>query len=233
LVVVPPFTAILHRTSDRDWFNFALVTQVPGRGRVGPAVRELQRAFQERSRKLKIEFNEEVWPDLAAQLESAGLELRELNPLMACEPAQLRPVEAEGVAIRLLGAGDPDAELADFMAIRFTDGTMQPPPTPERVAEQRDWLERGWGRYALASVGAEAAGTGVLHAHEGVGEIVGVVTRPEFRRRGVAATVTTFLCRLHFQAGGRLAFLDSANPEASRVYERLGFQRFGALRVYV
>jgi hypothetical protein len=38
--------------------------------------------------------------------------------------------------------------------------------------------------------------------------------------------------RRHFANGGDFAFLDAATDEAARVYERLGFSRFGANLVY-
>lgn len=228
MLPVPPFVAICHRTSDRDWFNFALVAEAPKPAQVAPAVAELRRLFAERDRKLKIEFNEAVWPELAPELEAAGLRLRERNPLMACTARDLRPLRAEGVVVRLLRRNEPEPVLAAFQSIRFGR-----PVESALVEELRVNLRRGRGSYALAAVGAEPAGTAVLHALEGTGEVVGVATRPEFRRRGVAAAATSFLCERHFRGGGRLVFLDSANEEASRVYERLGFQRFGALLVYV
>jgi len=65
-----------------------------------------------------------------------------------------------------------------------------------------------------------------------VGEIVGVVTRSDKRRRGIAATVTSELVAGLFESGGDFVFLDAANAGAARVYERLGFRRFGANLIY-
>ncbi|OLE34723.1 MAG: hypothetical protein AUI36_27775 [Cyanobacteria bacterium 13_1_40CM_2_61_4] len=62
--------------------------------------------------------------------------------------------------------------------------------------------------------------------------MVGVVTRKDHRRRGVAATITSELVRRHFDGGGDFVFLDAANEDAARIYERLGFSRFGANLVY-
>jgi predicted GNAT family acetyltransferase len=44
--------------------------------------------------------------------------------------------------------------------------------------------------------------------------------------------VTSELVTRHFAASGDFVFLDAANPEAVRVYERLGFERFGDNVVY-
>ncbi len=61
---------------------------------------------------------------------------------------------------------------------------------------------------------------------------MGVVTAKKLRRRGVAATVTSELVRRHFEGGGDFVFLDAANEEAAKLYEKLGFSRFGANLVY-
>ena len=63
-------------------------------------------------------------------------------------------------------------------------------------------------------------------------EVVGVVTRNDRRRRGVAATVTSELVRRHFDGGGDFVFLDAANDQAGKVYEHLGFTRFGSKALY-
>jgi predicted GNAT family acetyltransferase len=86
--------------------------------------------------------------------------------------------------------------------------------------------------FLLAWLDWEPVGTGVSHSLKGAAEIVGVVTRQEHRRRGVAAAITSELVRRHFANGGDFAFLDAASDEAARVYERLGFAPFGANLVY-
>jgi predicted GNAT family acetyltransferase len=86
--------------------------------------------------------------------------------------------------------------------------------------------------FLLAWLDWEPVGTGVSHSLKGAAEIVGVVTRQDRRRRGVAAAITSELVRRHFANGGDFAFLDAANDEAARVYERLGFSPFGANLVY-
>jgi predicted GNAT family acetyltransferase len=86
--------------------------------------------------------------------------------------------------------------------------------------------------FLLAWMEWEPVGTGVSHALKGAAEIVGVVTRKDRRKRGVAAAITSELVRRHFANGGDFAFLDAANEDAARVYERLGFTRFGANLVY-
>ncbi len=66
----------------------------------------------------------------------------------------------------------------------------------------------------------------------GAAEIVGVATRADMRRRGVAATVSSSLVARHFESGGDFVFLDAATDGAAKVYEKLGFTTFGANLIY-
>jgi len=56
-----------------------------------------------------------------------------------------------------------------------------------------------------------------------VAELAGVATSPALRRRGVAATLTSFLTDQLFAAGGTLAWLSAGDAAAQAVYERVGF----------
>ncbi len=53
-----------------------------------------------------------------------------------------------------------------------------------------------------------------------------------FRRRGVAAAVSTWLLARGFESGARLAHLHADTEAAARVYARLGFSEAGALEVF-
>jgi predicted GNAT family acetyltransferase len=58
-----------------------------------------------------------------------------------------------------------------------------------------------------------------------------VWTPPEHRRRGYAAAVTAHACRELLHAGARALtlFTDATNPTSNAVYQRLGFERVGAV----
>jgi ribosomal protein S18 acetylase RimI-like enzyme len=150
---------------------------------------------------------------------------------MACRPDAFKPSVAAEVHLTQLRPTATAAELEAFQQIRWTDGgevdRPVPPIDPLRVA-----LGVPSSVFLLAWLDWEAAGTGVSHALKGAAEVVGVVTQKQHRRRGVAATITSELVRRHFDGGGDFVFLDAANEEAARIYERLGFSRFGANVVY-
>lgn len=164
-------------------------------------------------------------------LEAAGFTLAERNPLMACRPAGFKPFAAPDVTLRQLTPASEAADMQDFQTIRWTDGGDEVRAVPP-IEQLRQDLASPTSVYLLAWLDGEAAGTGVSHALNRAGEIVGVVTRTDKRKRGIAATVTSDLVGRLFAGGGDFVFLDAANEGAARVYERLGFRTFGANLVY-
>ncbi|MGA8923998.1 MAG: GNAT family N-acetyltransferase [Candidatus Dormiibacterota bacterium] len=230
LMSVGPFQVVVSSEAGGDsWVT--LVGGEPTQADLQDAVARLRSMFASRKTELQIEFNESVAPQAAAWLEASGLKQAERNPLMACRPDGFRPFAAEGVLLKQLGRSSPASDLAAFQEIRWTDGGEASRPVPP-AARLKNELASPNSVYLLASLDGRAAGTGVSHSLKGAAEIVGIVTRIESRRRGVAATVSSDLVTRHFASGGDFVFLDAANEEAARVYERLGFARFGANLVF-
>ncbi len=197
---------------------------------VRDSVTPLRQLFESHKKELEVEFNDGALPELGKWLEGCGFELEERNPLMACRPSSFQPFAAPDVRLQQLEATTPHEDLDAFQAIRWTEGNLTggAPPVDRLIGE----LASPASVYLLAWLDGQRAGTGVSHALNGAGEIVGIVTRPEFRRRGVAATVSSELVSRHLKSGGDFVFLDAANEAAVRVYERLGFQHFGTNLVY-
>jgi ribosomal protein S18 acetylase RimI-like enzyme len=230
LVSFGPFRALIPAASQPG----AWVTIVEGtvdQRETARAVAGLRAVFLQRNAELEIEYNEALYPQVGAWLEAAGLTFAERNPLMACRPDGFKPSSSPGVTLRRLTSTADATDLQAFQTLRWTNGGDE-----DRAVPGADVLRKAVASatsvYLLAGINGEAAGTGVSHALRGAAEIVGVVTRADKRRRGIAATVTSDLVARHFASGGDFVFLDAANEEAARVYERLGFQRFGDNVVY-
>jgi len=230
LLSVGPFQVVVSAEPGAD----SWVTMVDGevtQSDLQAAVGRLRSMFARRKTDLQIEFNESVAPQAGKWLEASGMRQTERNPLMACRPDGFRPFAAEGVVLKELGRSSAASDLAAFQEIRWTDGGEANRPVPP-VARLKKDLAAPNSAYLLALFDGRVAGTGVSHSLKGAAEIVGIVTRIESRRRGVAATVSSELVARHFATGGDFVFLDAANEAAARVYERLGFVRFGANLVY-
>lgn len=73
-----------------------------------------------------------------------------------------------------------------------------------------------------------AAGMFTPPAH-GVAEIAGITTLVAYRRRGIAAALTSEIVRVALTYGVEIAVLSTDNPEAFRIYTRIGFTPAGLL----
>jgi ribosomal protein S18 acetylase RimI-like enzyme len=228
-----PFRALI-LPGEESGQSVAWVTLVDPDPDEHEAVRALSRlhtAFRRHSLDVEIEYDSTAFPQAARWFAEAGMIIVERNPLMAVRPETFVPFSAPHVALTRLRQHAKQAELDAFQNIRWTNGgelDREPQPV-ERLAHD---LKTTTSVYLLAWLDWEPVGTGVSHLTGEVAEIVGVVTRNDRRRRGVAATVTSELVRRHFEHGGDFVFLDAANEEAARVYDRLGFNRFGSKVVF-
>ncbi|MDQ6879258.1 MAG: GNAT family N-acetyltransferase [Candidatus Dormibacteraeota bacterium] len=233
MLSIGPFRALLSAADDpaaTGWVT--LIDGTPTESETVKGLTKLRSVFKKRKVALEIEYNEAAFPKVGPWLEAAGLKLVEKNPLMSCWPKAFKPFPIpEELHLTQLSPAATPAELEAFQTIRWTDGGEidRPAPSAERL---RADIARPNSVFLLAWLEWEPVGTGVSHSLKGAAEIVGVVTRKDRRRRGVAAAITTELVSRHFANSGEFVFLDAANEDAARVYERLGFSRFGANRVY-
>jgi ribosomal protein S18 acetylase RimI-like enzyme len=230
LVSFGPFRAVIP-PADQPGAWVTIVEGSVGRDEATLAVNALRSVFRLRGAELEVEYNETLFPQLGAWLEAAGMTFAERNPLMACRLDGFTPSISPDVIVSRLTTASDAADLDAFQALRWTNGgdNVEAVPTAEQLRKD---LASPTSVYLLAWLDGQRAGTGVSHSLQGAAEIVGVVTRADKRRRGVATTVTTELVARHFATSGDFAFLDAANQEAARVYERLGFNRFGDNVVY-
>ena len=220
-----PFQARLDPTTDMIWINYAVpMGAINDAQATIAALAELRRAFAQHQRRPRFEFNALPWPMLPSLLESAGFELQDRHPLMVCTLNTFRRFAAPGVAVRFLGGDDPAPALAAAMALQSESfgGPAELPPADE-VARIRDQLRAETLCYAFATLDGMPAGAGSTAPIDGVAEVAGVATTPALRRRGVAATLTSFLIEQLFAASGRLAWLSAGDAAAQAVYERVGF----------
>lgn len=63
----------------------------------------------------------------------------------------------------------------------------------------------------------------------GIGE---VATRPEYRGRGIARRLCQQALEEFAENGGKVVFLGTENPDAARIYQRLGWRRIAGSTVY-
>jgi ribosomal protein S18 acetylase RimI-like enzyme len=133
--VVGPFRAIPGRTGALVGFNYALPVD-PLDERLPAAIGALRARYRALHESLRLEFNEETWPELPPALERAGLVLESRNPLMACGPDEFRPITAGSVVVRFLevdlrhpstlrAVGELDGEVAGRASLGTVAGVAE------------------------------------------------------------------------------------------------------------
>jgi ribosomal protein S18 acetylase RimI-like enzyme len=227
-----PFRAVISRAGhDKPSAWVTLVDAGASDAEGKRSLAKLRSAISGQKIDIEFEYDDHAFPHAAAWFSDAGLTLVETNPLMACRPDSFKPFAAPDVALTRLSEHGKPAELEAFQKLRWTNGG-EVDREVQAVEQLRKDLMTVTSVYLLAWLEWEPAGTGVSHVTRTAAEIVGVVTRNDKRRRGVASTVTSDLARRHFETGGDFIFLDAANEPATKVYERLGFIRFGSKALY-
>lgn len=217
-IVAGPLAGLLH---DEDvWFLSGVLAAEPGVAfdpeEVPWALETVRKAFAAEGRWLSAELIEEANPGLADALAAEGMTIVSRPPLLAVEPAGLRTPEVPAeVTASIVRSPEEQAE-ADRVAIASYDDEDVASSFKEDPADGGSVLIR-WDGVPVAT----ALWTAVA---DGVTEIAGVGTLPEYRRRGLGAFATAFATQAAFDhAGATLAWLTPGDDGADRVYRGIGF----------
>ncbi len=150
--------------------------------------------------------------------------------LFACTPASFQPAPS-GSALRHT-ALSRQSPLADIMVNLNTNALgFDPGAAAATIAEAEAFR---------ASLATNCAVTTYWNGHavaagmftppiQGIAEVVGITTLPAYRRQGFGAAVTSAIVGSAFDGGVELAILRTDNPQARRIYVRLGFSEAGWL----
>lgn len=237
VIAVGSFQALIDPATDLTWLNYAVPVEPLGKkAEVAEVLEELREVFTQCDRTLRFEFTESLWQMLPEVLEEAGLQLEARHPMLLCTPADFQPYQALGVEVRLLTTDDDTDTLSTFILVR-NQGFYQElaePPTEAEIADLHEQIQMGQMGCAMAFLDGIPAGVGVTTTPLlGVCELAGVTTLLALRRRGVAATLCSFLVKEHFENSGDLVWLSAGNAIAKSTYERIGFRVVGSRLNYI
>lgn len=154
---------------------------------------ELERDFADRQAPLQFEISTLADPALVRVLTGRGYLLVGFENVLGRSLDASRSFEVGEGDVNVTRASDEEAPVwLDTVATAFmTPDVFDGPPSHESIP--RDVLDRVFGdtiaapsfeRY-LARVGGAIAGGASLRIQDGVAQLSGAATRPEFRRRGV------------------------------------------------
>ncbi|MEH2337512.1 GNAT family N-acetyltransferase [Nostoc sp.] len=196
--------------------------------RHSPTSRHYIAAYESRGRKPRLEYVASLAPAVEEALVAAAFTVEGRLPLMICTPGseQLLPVPPD---IELI-VPVSDAQMLATVTVQ-NEAYGESAPSPEDGKRLGNSLAAG-GIAVLARVAAtgEPAGAGVCSVPGNqTPEIAGIGVRVAFRRRGIAAALTTRLVREAFKAGVTVAFLMAAHQKEVQIYTRAGFSTIGEI----
>ena len=203
------------------------------------AVRERQRAL---SQPEAIEWVADLAPSVGPASAESGLDVVE-HPLMHVPGGAFRAAPApDDARVDVVSPADDIAMALGVASIGFaTPGTAIGPVGVETleaaadgvsegvVASTRQQLAAGNTVMVAAWVEGNPVAIGSHNPCGGVTEIVGVATLPSYRRRGIAAAVTSALVEDALSRGVQMVCLSADDETVARVYGRLGFETVGAV----
>jgi ribosomal protein S18 acetylase RimI-like enzyme len=191
------------------------------------AVAAMLRVFAANGRRARLEFFEELWPDLSDVLEQAGLFLERRGEVMVHSVGV--PCPAMSVPrVQALDAATPRGLLD-----RFLDGAAAAfgEPAAMLATGEVDRLALGLRTGTVVAAAAMAgktpvAGASVIRAGA-VGELVGVWCLQAWRRRGLARSSCRLVIERFFRAGGEVVWLSAGDAASTNLYRGLGFVACG------
>ncbi|MEU6599678.1 GNAT family N-acetyltransferase [Streptomyces flaveolus] len=227
------FVAGFDPATTSPYINYA--TPVPGTRPTDRDVSVLIEAFRERGLRPRLEFAPQAAPAVEAAVRRAGFATEAVHEYMVCTPATLMPRPTgnrttAGLSVEIPRTDEDyaaiDAALSEAFAGDFA-------PSPEGAARLRRTQENGGAvRFVRAPDGGCAGAASCSAPAVGTSELAGVGTRPAFRGRSVAASVTWALTQAMFSRGAGSVWLEYAGEGSRRVYERVGYRPQGT-RLYM
>ncbi|MER5214076.1 GNAT family N-acetyltransferase [Streptomyces sp. NPDC002838] len=229
------FVAGFDPSTTSPYLNYA--TPLPDARPTAQDIDALIEAFRERGLTPRLEFAPAAAPTVEQALRARGFGTEAVNEYLVCTPDTLTMPSPTGTP----GAPGPllvetpstdedyvsiDAALSEAFAGAFAS-------SPEGVARLRRIQDGGGAvRFVRAPDGGCAGAASCSAPAVGTAELAGVGTRPAFRGRGIAASVTAALTETMFARGARSVWLEYSGEGSRRTYERVGY-RPGGTRLYL
>jgi ribosomal protein S18 acetylase RimI-like enzyme len=189
------------------------------------AIGEMRQLFAAAARRPRLEFFAELWPELPAALEQAGIGRHATREVMVVERP---PVVADPPAALVeLAADAPVAQLGGFLAAQAEAYASPIPWLEAEIAQLRQALRRRSTRAVLIEEAGRAVAGACLIGIDREAELAGVWTMPAARRRGLGRACCAALLSRFFADGGRLVWLAAGGADSGQLYAGLGFRPVG------
>ncbi len=134
------------------------------------------------------------------------------------------------IAIRRLTADD--AEITTDLMMRIEEFKKSYPDRISTVKKLRTSLARGTVAFGAFKGGSLVSAAQATAGNTQSAMVVGVATHPDARGRGYASAVVTAVCHASFDEGKNFLCLFYDNPQAGRIYNRIGFLPIGEYALF-
>lgn len=228
-VEVGPFVIGVDPSTDSRHVNYA--TPQPDAVITAADVTALVAAFRQLDRVPRLEYVTSCAPDLEAHLLAAGFTVEGRYEYLACSPTSLRPAALpDGYE---LVQPTTDEEFAGTIAAQNESFGGGFTATPADVARVRRTQGLGGVLVGVRAADGTYVGGGQAAAPgAGASEVAGIAVREPYRRRGIAAALTSAITGQVFANGVDVAWLEAGGEDSWRVYERVGYRPTGQ-RLYI
>jgi len=201
---------------------------------------EVEEAFADRDTPVQFEVSTLADPAVVDRLTRRGYVLVGFENVLGLRLDRDRRAQvADGVEIHDVGPADFDtwsSVVVDGFATPDTQGVAAHEDFPREIIErvQRDLSATPGFAASLARISGTPAGGASLRCSEGVAQLCGAATLPEFRRRGVQASLLATRLASAAAAGCDLAVVTTApGSKSQQNVQRLGFQLLYARAILV
>jgi ribosomal protein S18 acetylase RimI-like enzyme len=169
--------------------------------------------------------------ELPEHLTQAGFEDAGEEPAMAAVLSDLGDTSSlADLEIGRVETRDDLAEYRNVLAAGFGEGPREADWVASVFARAGVAGDGRW-RHMVGRVGGEPVATASLLLTDATAGVYFVCTRPEFRRRGIGAAITSAAMADAARSGATHAVLGSS-PMGHGIYERLGFRTIFSYRLF-
>jgi GNAT superfamily N-acetyltransferase len=216
---IGPILASFSRSSRNPFLNYA----IPDDGAEPSAadVAGLIDAYERRNLQPRLEYLTSCAPRVEEALLTAGFAIEGRLALMLADERAIDAMPPPGIELL---APTSDVELRGIRLVQKEAYGDPDPVDDAAISRLRSNLGRGAGAVLARCVeDGEAAGAGEYTLPiDCVCEVTSIAVRVAYRRRGIAAAMTSWLLREARAAGVTTTFL-MANEAEERIYARIGF----------
>ncbi|AFU05395.1 putative acyltransferase [Nocardia brasiliensis ATCC 700358] len=204
------------------------------------ALEAVEKAYAERGAPVQFEVSTLADPGVVDRLTRRGYVLTGFENVLGLPLAPGRAAQpADGVEVRAVAPDEFDRWLDIFIdgfAVPDTQGAGSDEAFPREVLAHamRDMAGASGFSGSIAWLDGAAAGAASLRLHDGVAQLCGAATLPEFRRRGVQASLLSTRLAAAAAAGCDLAVVTTLpGSKSQQNVQRMGFQLLYARAILV